>query len=144
MIKLIKTATIFNQADEVILTRYTLPLLNKVHLHFIYDDTPDFHSHKHSYISVILWGGYREELLIDGQVQTYDRRPGCFIKRGYSVLHRLKPLKRLAVTLFIRLEQGQPATMFLKDGELLSDVKYFRRYGYSRAAIKKMIRDFLQ
>lgn len=72
-------------------------------LHIIKDDDPCLHDHPWSYVSLMLWGGYRE-YYDDGASRLI--RPGTLSYHKAGFKHRLE-MKRTAWTLFFTLPPVQ-------------------------------------
>lgn len=87
------------------LLRYTILKINKLHvrLHRIIsaDGTPYLHNHPFNYISIILKGGYTEQLLVNDQVKEIHHTKGSFIFRHHQTYHRIKSVDEGCKTLFI-------------------------------------------
>lgn len=114
------------------LIRYTLidcPLFNlKIHKTLM-SDPADFHDHPWNYVSIILWGGYTEEKLVDIQVVHYPHThvinhtkskwywPGCILFRHGSRMHRLIiPENKYCITMIFTSKRWRNWG-FMKEGK---------------------------
>ena len=87
------------------LTRKTLVNIGRVHirLHDILspDKSPYLHNHPFYYISIVLKGGYIEQILRNGSIQEVKHDIGSIIYRKPSDFHRLKDINGPTKTLFL-------------------------------------------
>lgn len=65
------------------------------------DRTPFLHTHPFNYVSVVLWGGYTEQVLCeDGTLRAKHHRIGSIIRRRADVAHRIIAFRPGCCTLF--------------------------------------------
>lgn len=87
------------------LHRFTLIKVGKLHirLHRILskDMTTLYHNHPFNYISIILFGGYKEKVLTNNKEQTLSHKFLSIIKRDNTTYHRIEQVKKNTITLFI-------------------------------------------
>ena len=89
------------------------------------------HSHPWTFLTIILRGGYVEE--IEGK--TYTRKPGYIGWRGRSFRHRIIALRgRPALTLIIRGRNGDRWNFYNKRGETIDWQDYVLLPPHVRAA----------
>jgi len=99
--------TLFKSYSSIkdFLYRFTLLKIGKLHirLHQIKDkdSTGLFHNHPFKYISIILRGGYTEEILKDDNITTKTHSTGSIIFRGEKTLHKISECNPKTVTLFL-------------------------------------------
>ena len=78
------------------------PLHIRVHVLLITDGTPYIHRHPFSYISIILKGGYIEQILTkSNQIEERRHKVGSVIIRRSTTYHRIKEVKGTTKTLFV-------------------------------------------
>ena len=98
------------------LLRFTLFQVGPVHvrLHTILtpDGTPYLHNHPFHYISIILSGGYVEQLLYEDTILVKQHKRFSVIVRNDSDFHRISSLKNTTKTLFMTFETGRPWKLF--------------------------------
>ena len=99
------------------------------------------HNHPWDYFTLVLWGGYYETLVIDGEQVTKKRRPGWFAFRKYNEYHSLRPINKKAITLFIRFKRRQFCTYYMVDDKPISEVRYWLKQGYSKEYYRKRIEE---
>jgi len=78
MIKLIQKQAIIlpSHNGRVCCVRYSiLGLIDKICINIIHSDIEDFHDHPWNYISIILWGGYKETQWKEGRTKTKTYYP---------------------------------------------------------------------
>ncbi len=87
------------------LTRKTLVHIGRVHirLHDILckDRSPYLHNHPFYYISIVLNGGYSEQILRNGSIQEIKHGIGSIIYRKPNDFHRIKEINGPTKTLFL-------------------------------------------
>lgn len=87
------------------LHRYTLFKIGKLHIRFhkIVDNDQStlYHNHPFHYISIILKGGYRETILIDGTEKFKTHKFLSVICRKNSIYHRIDQIFGETITFFI-------------------------------------------
>jgi hypothetical protein len=133
--KFISKHTLYVPNDEVkspYIVRYVPWFTDKVMINVIYGDSKVLHSHLWNYFTLILWGGYRETVIKDGQLVVKNRYPGWFSFRKHSEYHYLEPIKKKAITLFIRGKNKSNSYKYLVDGKEIRDVKYWMSLGCTR------------
>jgi len=99
------------------------------------NDLPYFHNHPWNFVSVVLWGGYREHLLVDGQERVVIHRPGSIIRRTTDQFHYIEPLNGKAVTLFFMSKRKANTTKFLIDGVAYDEIDFWLRIGCDKQSI---------
>lgn len=89
---------ICTRVGEVYLTRWTLLqlfgwalLLHKMHRP---DQDRCHHDHPWRFVTLVLWGGYVEEIMVDEGVRTRRNRPGTLLYRPALHTHRVSGLPR--------------------------------------------------
>lgn len=104
---------------------------DRVCINIIYTDIEHLHSHPWDYFTLILWGGYYETVYEDGKETTYTRRPGYFSRRSHGTFHRISPIKRVAVTFFIRSKKitKMGFAKYIVNGKVMSGAKYWLQRG---------------
>jgi hypothetical protein len=91
-------------------------LMVRVH-HFIdVDRTPFHHTHPFHYVSIILWGGYTEEVKIKGEVEIRQHLAPAIVWRKGDTPHRIIRLHRSAYTLFFAWYTDRPWRLDLAPG----------------------------
>jgi len=125
--------------DQPFIVRYMPWFTDRICLNIIYDDFGLLHSHPWNYFTLILWGGYKEEMLVNGKVVTKNRYTGYFTYRKKTQYHAITPLKKKAITLFIR-GKLESYTKFMINGSEMRDMKYWRMIGYNRQDLEKALR----
>lgn len=87
------------------LVRKTILNCSKVHVrihHILSEDkTPYAHNHPFHYISIVLKGGYTEELLVGNEIITKQHKVGSVIIRSSNDYHRIKSIVGPTKTLFL-------------------------------------------
>jgi hypothetical protein len=106
---------ITNAAGSVFMRRYKLVRTRwgNVYLHEILRSDEDncLHDHPWSFVSLILWGGYREQL----PSGKFWRRPGRFMVRPARTAHRVE-VDRPAWSLVIVGKKSRAWGFFGRDG----------------------------
>lgn len=125
-------------SDKPYIRRYMLWFTKRLCINIIYGDTEFVHSHPWNYFTLILWGGYDEKLIINGNEVTKRRYPGYFSFRKYSTYHRLCPIGSCAVTLFYRGKPKVGYTNFLINGKKIRDAKYWLMSGLTKKDLKEV------
>ena len=89
------------------LERFTLFKLGTFHIrtHKILseDKTAFFHNHPFNYLSIILNGGYTEEVIKDGKVVKIKNSKYKFIFRNKNTYHKITSVKPNTITLFFAI-----------------------------------------
>lgn len=139
MIKLIQRQAIILPNNLVSIVRYSLlGLINKICINIIYSEVEHFHSHPWDFISVVLWGGYKEILWKDGRETVLEHRVGSIIKRKHTEFHRVEPLDKKAITLFFRGRQKSSCNYWVKNGKVYSESKFWLSQGYTKDKMRKL------
>lgn len=91
--------------------RFSLLIIGRLHIrvHVLLtpDGTPYIHRHPFSYMSIILKGGYIEQVLTkDNKIEELDHRRGSVIFRHKNKYHRIKELNGRTKTLFVAWSHG--------------------------------------
>ena len=126
-------------SDTPFIVRYMPWFTDQICINIIHSDFGLLHSHPWNYFTFILWGGYREELKVDGKITVKNRLPGYFSYRNMNQYHSLTPLKKKVITLFIR-GKLQSYTKFLVDNKEVRDMKHWKSLGYSRTDMERALR----
>lgn len=105
---------------------------NRICINVMYDDIDILHSHPWNYFTLMLWGGYDETILIDGKEVTKRRYPGWFSFKKYTDYHKVNPIRKRAITLFIRSKDKINGTRFYINGKAIRDMKYWKSLGCTR------------
>jgi hypothetical protein len=89
------------------LDRFTIIKFLNIHIriHKILseDKTPYYHNHPFSFMSLILKGGYTEEILRNNSVITKNHNRFNFIFRHKNTYHKIKFVKNNTITLFFAI-----------------------------------------
>lgn len=128
--------------DNVMITRYTTCLSDRVGINIIYRDTGFYHSHPWGFISVILWGGYKESIIKFNTEIKIWRGVGSIAYRPYNLMHTIEVPKK-AITLFIRGKQKVKSTKVVYDGAVMSDTKMMMKQGFTKAQIKQYVKNLI-
>ena len=95
---------------EGYLERFTVLKIGRLHVRFhkiiSEDKTPFFHNHPFNYLSIVLKGGYTEEMMDNGVVEEKNFGVLSFIPRSKKTYHRIKSVKPNTVTLFFAFGNG--------------------------------------
>ncbi|WP_396190654.1 hypothetical protein [Flavobacterium sp.] len=71
------------------------------------DRTPYLHTHPFDYVSIVLFGGYDEQVLQeDGSIITIEHKIGSVIKRKGDIPHRISAIRKNCFTLFLAKDTG--------------------------------------
>ncbi len=122
------------------LHRYTLIHIKRLHcrIHRIRrpDITPFLHTHPFSYISIILWGGYTED--VEGKLVNNGFL--SVIRRDSNVAHRITAVKPGTVTLFLTWKTKDRKWRF-KEGSLVPSVDWvsYPKGIYTRELYGKLV-----
>ena len=136
--KQVVTLPLDNYVKERIV-RYTIAGLEELCcINVINYDTPDLHSHPWNYISIILKGGYVEEVFKDGKLKLSYRGIGTIAYRRFDDMHAVHLRKGPCVTLFIKTKKMSTNTRWMKDGVSKPEAAYWLRQGYNKDDLKKM------
>lgn len=74
----------------------------RIHRILDQDRTPFLHTHPFDYVSVVIWGGYTEQILCDdGSLRTEHHRFGSIIRRRAEDAHRIATFRTGCCTLFL-------------------------------------------
>lgn len=74
----------------------------RIHRILDIDRTPYLHSHPFDYVSIVLWGGYDEQVLqADGSLKLIRRGIGSVVRRSANTFHRISNIKGSCTTLFL-------------------------------------------
>lgn len=119
------------------LNRYGVSwLIDRVCINVIRHEVPIFHSHPWNFVSIILWGKYKEYRVIDGKIVDKVHGIGAILHRRYDEFHRITPYTNRVVTLFFRSGAKTKSSMYMIDGEVMSDTKYWIGKGYDKELVK--------
>lgn len=92
------------------LHRWTICKLGRLHIrvHHILsaDGTPFLHSHPFDYISIVLKGGYTEQVLDGDTLRTIEHRAPAVIIRPSATCHRISAVHGACKTLFLAWARG--------------------------------------
>jgi hypothetical protein len=128
-----------NNDTKPIMVSYTL--FGRICIHIFRGDVPFLHNHTFNYFTLILWGGYKETILEDGIEIEHDRRVGWWDIRDQHVFHKTKLKTNICVTLFLKSKEKRKNFQAIVDGELLNDIAYYKKIGYSRKQIVNLIKN---
>lgn len=133
-----------NPDPSPILHRYTLWFTDRVGVNVIYKDTEFFHSHPWNFVSVILWGGYKEVIKkSDGAEYTVMRRIGTIGYRKFDTFHKIFMLHGKTITLFFKSAQKTKSTKIIYNDKVVSDKKYLYLNGFTKAQVTEYINKLL-
>lgn len=140
--KLIKKEVVYlpienNEFEHIV--RYMPWFTNRVCINVMYGDIRVLHSHPWNYFTLMLWGGYDETVIIEDTRVVKRRYPGWFSFKKYSDYHRIEPIGKRAISLFIRGRERIKYTKFLVDGKEIRDIKYWKSIGCTREQIDNSI-----
>ena len=139
MIKLIQKQAIILPNDQVTIVRYSLlGLINKICVNVIYADVENYHSHPWNYTSIILWGRYKETQWKDGKTITKTYYPGSILRRRYNQFHRIVPIGKRVITLFLRSSEKTKANLWVYNNKIYRESKYWLMKGYTKAKMRKI------
>ena len=139
MIRLIQKQAIILPSHNggVCCVRYSiLGLINKVCINVIYADLEDFHDHPWNYVSIILWGGYKESQWKDGKVTSKTYGPGSILIRKHNQFHKLEPTGKKTITLFWKGKKKRDFINWVKDNTIYHEAKFWLKQGYTKAKMK--------
>lgn len=92
------------------LHRFSLLIIGRLHIRFHVilspDGTPYIHRHPFSYASIVLTGGYVEQVLVGNKIEEVIHGPGAVILRKNTTYHRIKSIRNVTRTLFISWSKG--------------------------------------
>jgi len=141
MMKLIQRQAIILPSHNggVCCVRYSLlGLIDKVCINVIYADLEDFHDHPWDYVSIILWGGYKESQWKDGKVTSKIYGPGSILKRKHSQFHKIEPIGKKAITLFWKGPKQRNYINWVKDNIIYRESKFWLLQGYTKSKMRKI------
>lgn len=119
--------------------RYTINgLQDYVCINVINQATEDLHTHPWDFLSIVLWGGYIEGLLVDGHIKYKRYAPISILYRKHDDFHVIKPLTSKAITLFIKLKNKSINTQWMRDGVAKNESLFWLKQGYKKQDLKKM------
>lgn len=116
---------------EPYIKRYMPWFTKRVCINVIYKEQDYPHSHPWNYLTIILWGGYKETIydVATGTEETHVRKVGYIGRSKNDAFHRIEPLKSKVVTLFFRSDTITNFGKLLVDGKPITSVKHFMRQG---------------
>lgn len=117
------------------IVRYFPFFTKRVCIQVLPNDLPYFHNHPWNFVSVVLWGGYKEHLLVDGKETVVTHRPGAVLYRTTNQFHYIEPLKDRAVTLFFMGKRRADTTLFLLDGVPHREIDFWLKLGCTKESI---------
>jgi hypothetical protein len=89
------------------LERFTILKISNFHIriHKILseDKTPFYHNHPFHFLSIVINGGYTEEILHNGKVKTKQHNSFAFIFRNKNTYHKIASVKPNTKTLFFAI-----------------------------------------
>lgn len=115
--------------------RFTIMKLGRLHIrkHVIMseDKSSFLHNHPFSYISIILKGGYTEQLLIGEELKETYHGPGSVLFRSHKQFHRIKSINGRVTTIIFTWVKNKPWELIPHDsieyqGEKREDGIYTR------------------
>lgn len=121
------------------IARYSINgLQEKVCINVIYQDTPFLHTHPWDYVTVILYGGYYESLLIGSKIHRRKCGFGTILLRGHDQFHGIELIKGRSVSLFIKLRKKSSNTRWIKDNIEQGEASFWLKQGYKKEDLKRM------
>lgn len=117
---------------------YPLPT-RRVAINVIYFEYDGFHNHLWSFISVILYGGYKETI----ESKERLRKPFSFGYINHSCFHRVDLISDKSISLMIRGKDNKKLTTYLVDGKEINEAKYWMKKGYTRDDLLKSMQGHL-
>lgn len=123
---------------RVYMTRYMPWFTKRLCINIIESDTEFMHNHPWDYFTLILWGGYRETVLVNGKETVKLRYPGYFSFRKYDNYHFVQPIKGRTITLFYRSKNKTKNTKFLINGREINELKYWYTTGISKSKLRNL------
>lgn len=139
-----KKQTVFLPIDNYassILDRYSICFLKEIIcINSIKQNAENFHTHPWDYISIILWGGYKETRIVNGKEVTKTFKAGSILYRKFDEFHQTVLLKNKAVTLFIKVRHKSSNTSWMRNGITSKESSYWLRQGYKKVDLKNMIK----
>lgn len=89
------------------LERFTILKFSCIHIRIhnllSEDKTPYYHNHPFSFLSIIISGGYIEEVLINDKIETKIHNKFHFLFRNKKTYHKIKSVKPNTKTLFFAI-----------------------------------------
>jgi hypothetical protein len=110
---------------------YPLPT-RRVAINVIYFEYDGFHNHLWNFVSLILYGGYREQIL---NKKDRIRRPLSFGLINYKQFHNLELLTDKSISLMVRGKQKVKYCKYREGNKIINEYKYWRQKGYSTVDI---------
>ena len=88
--------------DTLEVKRYFLWFCHRVFINVMRKGDDALHDHPWNYVSIILWGGYKETTIDKdtGKLITKRYGPGSIISRHHTAFHKLEILKSKSISLF--------------------------------------------
>lgn len=127
------------------ITRYSIRgLQDKICINVIHQDTPDLHTHPWDYLTIILFGGYYERLLVNGVIQKRKCGFGTILFRKSDQFHGIDLIGKKSVSLFIKLSKKTENTRWIKDGIEQGEAVFWLKQGYKKEDLKKMFKSSKQ
>jgi hypothetical protein len=139
-----KQAVYYPAQDKPVIVRYSLfGLINRVCINVMYKDNPQpddtLHSHPANFLSIILWGKYKEDRLKDGKIVTKIYSPLSVNRMKYSELHKFDLVSDKVITLFFRSNPKRNyATWYNKEWGELHEVKFWNKKKFTKQEIRRI------
>lgn len=122
------------------LIRKTLVHIGRIHIRFhdilSCDKSPYLHNHPFYYISIILKGGYTEQILRNGSIQEVKHGIGTVIYRKPNDFHRIKTINGPTKTLFLTLKVKMNWSLKKNDDLMIENFKIPKKKGIYKRKIK--------
>lgn len=127
---MIKIEDVIDPRDgSIFIRRYMLWFTKRACINVMYKDYEHFHCHPWNYLTIIVWGGYKETVFEGDREVEYIRKPGYISRRSFDQFHKVEPVKRKAITLFFRSKPLAKFSKFKVDGQILTGAKYWLKQG---------------
>lgn len=125
-------------------TRYSIfGLIDRICINVIYDDIDYFHSHPWDYVSIILWGGYKETIWKDGKETVKIHKIGSIIRHKHSDFHRLKVLNKRTINLFFMSKKKRTHINIVRDNKPIHEAKFWLLEGISIKTLKNIYNNYI-
>lgn len=124
--------------------RYSIfGLIDRICINVIYDDIDYFHSHPWDYVSIILWGGYKETIWKDNKETVKIHKIGSIIRRKHSDFHRLKVLNKRTINLFFMSKKKGKHINIIRDNKPIHEARFWLLEGFSRNILKNIYDNYI-
>lgn len=131
--------TDFNKTEKI--SRYSFSwLIDRICINVIKEDIPYLHSHPWNFVSIILWGKYKEIRVINNNLIEKVYGIGSILKRNHNEFHRIIPISNKVITLFFRSKPYIKSSFYLINGQPELDIKVWLSQGYDKKVVKEAYR----